>query len=162
MIIAMDLDGTLTNEDVGSLPQATYNDKDYINLFLENCTPANGIEVLDDYGIVPLIITGRDNSRRELTTQWLNNHGIKFKALIMAPHNYYLENGQIEFTWEKYSQLKLNQHRNHDIDMAFDDKLCAVKILNEHGILTFLVQNNLRSVVENAMEKYGGRYVRRF
>jgi len=159
MNIAIDLDGTLTKEDVGSLPHNMFDDRDYIDLFLENCTPANGIEVLNEYGIIPLIITGRDEARRELTTAWLNKYNIRFKLLIMAPHNYYLENGQVKFTWEKYSQLKLNQHRNHDICMAFDDKLCAVEVLNRHGILTFLVQNNLREIIENAMNNYGGQYV---
>jgi len=159
MNIAIDLDGTLTKEDVGSLPLNMFDDRDYIDLFLENCTPANGIEVLNEYGIIPLIITGRDEKRRELTTAWLNKHNIRFKSLIMAPHNYYLENGQVNFTWEKYSQLKLNQHRQHDISMAFDDKLCSVEILNQHGILSFLVQNNLREIIENAMNNYGGQYV---
>jgi len=159
MNIAIDLDGTLTKEDVGSLPPNMFDDRDYIDLFLENCTPATGIEVLNEYGIIPLIITGRDEARRELTTAWLNKYNIRFKSLIMAPHNYYLENGQVNFTWEKYSQLKLNQHRQHDISMAFDDKLCSVEILNQHGILTFLVQNNLREVIKNAMNNYGGQYV---
>ncbi len=157
--IAIDLDGTLTKEDVGRLPDEVFNDRDYIDLFLENCTPADGIEVLNEYRIVPLIITGRDEARRESTTAWLNKYNIRFKALIMAPHNYYLEDGQVIFSWEKYSQLKLNQHKNHDIMIAFDDKLCSVEILNEHGILTFQVQDNLREIVEYAIKNYGGQYV---
>lgn len=160
MIIAMDLDGTLTTEDVGSLPENVYNDRDYIDLFLKNCTPAKGIEVLEEYDIVPLVITGRDEERCELTTDWLNEY-IKFKALIMAPHNYYLEDGEVKFTWEKYSQLKLNQHKNHNITMAFDDKQCVVDILNKNGIPTYLVQNNLREVVERTILNHGGQYVRR-
>lgn len=159
MDIAIDLDGTLTKEDVGSLPTEMFADRDYIDLFLENCSPVVGIEVLKKYNIVPLIITGRDEARRQMTINWLNKYNIKFKALIMAPHNYYLKDGEIKFTWEKYAQLKLNQHKNHDILMAFDDKECSVELLNQHGILTFLVQDDLYKVVEDAIKNYGERYV---
>lgn len=161
MSIALDLDGTITKEDVGALPQDWFDDHEYINRFLKKCTLKPGIEVLEEYEIVPIIITGRIESRRQLTIDWLNKHDIKFKALIMCPDNYYLEDGQIKFTWEKYAQLKLMQHRNHDITMAFDDKLCAVETLNQHGILSFLVKDDLREAVEPAINKYGGRYVRK-
>lgn len=80
-VVAMDLDGTLCMEGKGS--GANYSRK----LPLDNNIEKSNAKA--KWGIV-IIFTARLESDREVTEKWLQNHGVKYSALIMnkLPYTY--------------------------------------------------------------------------
>jgi hypothetical protein len=74
--LLLDIDGTLAN--IGDR-----NPFDHTKYHLDNLNHA--ISKLTAAFTKTIVITGRDNRHREVTTKWLADHGVYYERLIMRP-----------------------------------------------------------------------------
>ena len=150
--IGIDVDGTLTREIVG---------KDILELgpseaekAMLNCSPKKGIDILFDDTLLGdnchiYIITGRQESYRCVTAEWLNMYGIPYDKLIMFPDGFYTTNG---YSILKYVNLKLDIHIKKDVRLALDDKEEVIKVFNDSGICACKVEDDFREAFERVLE----------
>jgi len=150
MTFAIDFDGTLTNECMGKIidekgigPEDYERLKDEVSSF----TPKKGVEVLKKYNLQPIIITGRQESLRDISELWLFNNKIPYKELVMIPDGYY--NGKFDFN--KYADFKIEEHLKRDIKFSLDDNKSIVTILRQHDIPTFLVEDDFEKALITAL-----------
>lgn len=146
MNISIDLDGTLSNESVGQAFGDGMISSSELEKILLSFTPKKGIEVLNEFKINPIIITGRPERLRNATIEWLGQNDIEYSRLIMYPDNLYPAGFEIN----KYVDTKLIYHKINNIELAFDDTKLVVDILNQNGIKTFLIEDDFRKVFEKA------------
>lgn len=134
--VAIDIDGTLTNEIAYCLG---YNYEDVSKTIL-NCTLKSGVKEVNNSNLDITLITGRIEMYRKETEQWLRNNGIKYDRLIMIPNNYY-KNG---FDMKLFLDFKLQNCVNNRINFALDDNEEVIKILRSHSIKAQLVKENFK------------------
>lgn len=152
MKIAVDLDGTLSNEDFGKEMEdknIDAQDREGLKNMVSTFTPKKGIEILNKLNIEPVIITGRIEYLRDVTEIWLFNNDVPYSELVMITIDYYPNN---EIDWKMYQTFKVDEHKKRDIELAFDDKPNIVSLLNKNGISTFLVKDDFAEAVEEALE----------
>lgn len=152
MNIAIDIDGTLSEECSGDLWIGNAEPNlDFLIGIISGYTPKKGVEVLNELDINPILITGRPERLRSATSEWLWRHNILYKKLIMFPDQYYPTGFEINM----YANTKLRYHLEHLIDLSFDDSKTVVDLLNKHGIKAYHVKNDFRKAFEKAMEEHG-------
>jgi hypothetical protein len=139
MNLAVDLDETISNESPHAFLQLT--DREEIYKSCRACTVKSGVEVLHEANLRPLVITGRRESLREITQEFLDINDIPHRGLIMVPESTY-PNG---FTWQEYYDFKIKAHIDHKITMALDDNPTVVRMLNDIGITAKVVDKDFRS-----------------
>lgn len=148
--IGIDVDGTLTNEVIGREMMSL--NPSIIERAMLDCSPKNGIDILfekfeNNYNYY--IITGRQDTFRDVTTEWLDMYGIPYKELIMFPNDFYNING---YSIPKYVNLKIDIHIKKDIWIALDDNEHVIKGFNNSGISACQVTDNFRNAFEKVLE----------
>lgn len=150
--VGIDVDGTLTKEVIGrELLELNYSEVEKAML---SCTPQNGIDILFDDTLLGnncniYIITGRQETYRCATAEWLNMYGIPYDELVMFPHNFYNIHG---YDVPKYVNLKVDFHLQRDISIAVDDNEKVIEGLNNSGIFACRVTDNFKEAFENVLK----------
>lgn len=134
----IDLDGTLTD----SLPfdyNKYYNRLDELIESAKFIPVKNGVEVISEMELDITIITGRGNSFRKVTNDWLIRNGICFRELVMIED---YENNK--FNNEVYLDFKLKAYLSRKINFCLDDDEEVVNMLNNYGIKAVKVDGDFR------------------
>ncbi len=145
--IILDLDGTLSNESFGDLADISHPDE--IKVEVSKFTPKKGVDILKNAGIKPIIITGRQEYLRDVTTVWLHSYGIPVKKLVMAPDRSYGD----EFSWEKYLNYKVKAHEQYDVRFSIDNNAGLITVLKKHGIAAYLVGDDFEQTFIKAWQE---------
>ena len=146
MIFASDLDGTLTNQNIGDYMKTNpVRDKERIKKIALGFTPKKGIDILSKMKLSPVIITGRAEFMRGVTEQWLRMYNIPFRELVMMPDGV--------FDWNKYINYKIIEHKKRPVKFALEDKQSVATILKGVGIPTFLVTDDFEKTLLKAIEE---------
>jgi hypothetical protein len=145
MRLSVDLDGTLTNETPDLV---FFKSKEETEEACMRCTLKPGVEVLRERNVSPVIITGREEYLREVTTKFLKAMNVPFSDLIMFPERK-SPNG---FKWREYLGYKLKAHVDNNITAALEDNAIVVKVLNSKGIITRQVGGSFRSAFDSLRE----------
>jgi hypothetical protein len=147
--IIIDMDGTLSNETIGDIIDSrdlAADDYEPVREALAQFTPRKGVDIINSYGVKPIIITGRQESLRAATEVWLHSYKIPFKKLIMIPDGYYGN----KFDWNKYVDYKVKAHQQYDVRFSIDDSEGVVTVLKKHGIPAFLVGDDFEETFMEA------------
>jgi len=150
MDIIVDYDGTLTNESFGDIlekEEISVNDHTKIKDFVSKFTPKKGVDILERLEVEPVIITGRQEALRDVSTVWLHANGVPFKEMIMMPNGSYGDT----FDWNTYVEYKIAAHRQYDVQFSLDDNESLVTILNKVGIRAFLVEDDFAEAFRKAV-----------
>ena len=144
--VIFDLDGTLaliddrralaTKPD-GKIDWDIFFDPANIQLDKPNWPVIEMAKTLKDAGHRIVIFSGRSKATKEITKEWLNQHGVPFSVLKMRPTG----GG---FKWMKDDKLKqiwlddLFPNKD-DIICVFDDRDKVVNMWRENGLACFQV-----------------------
>jgi len=132
----IDLDCTLTDS-----PPLIYNGVSLEELIksVKFLPVKKGVEVLASLDLNITIITGRGESFREVTTQWLIQNDIEFRELVMIGD--YKDN---KFDVKLYLDHKREAYLSRGIHFALDDDEEVIKILNYYGVKACKVGEDFR------------------
>ncbi len=144
--IGIDVDGTLTKEVIGK--EMTSLAPSIIRRAMLDCSPKNGIDILFENSHNHYIITGRMESFRDVTIEWLDMYGIPYKELIMFPNDFYINGHSLP----KYIKLKIDIHIKKDVWIALDDNDEVIKSFNNSGISACQVTDNFRDAFEKVLD----------
>ena len=127
--IIVDVDGTLAYIDPDN-PRDPY-DGSRAHVDLEDETLVEMLNVLA-YHYVLYIVSGRGLRHRQVTEEWLYNHGVPYDHLWTRPDN----DTSVPDAWVKY-QIAKKIARTHNIVGVFDDRERVVDMWRAAGIKTF-------------------------
>lgn len=128
--IICDIDGTLAHMN-GKRGPFDWDkvDKDDVDNIV-----ADRLRKHKELGEKIIIVTGRDESCRELTIEWLNFYEIPFDEMYMRPNN----------DWRKDSFIKKEIYNNHltkyNVLFVYDDRNQVVDMWRELGVKVFQVE----------------------
>lgn len=88
------------------------------------------IDMFNFYDYYVIIMTGRPESVRSQTKEWLSKNGIVYDELIMKPEQF--EKG---FIFKQRELVRLLE--NYDVKFAFDDDQKCANMYKENGIIIF-------------------------
>ena len=88
------------------------------------------IDMFNFYDYYIIIMTGRPESVRSQTKEWLSKNGIVYDKLIMKPEQF--EKG---FIFKQRELVRLLE--NYDVKFAFDDDQKCANMYKENGIIIF-------------------------
>lgn len=145
--IGIDVDGTLTNERLGEDIMTLIPEQ--VKKRFARCTLKKGADILFDTGFNIWIITGRREKYREVTTDWLDTHGILYKELVMIPDDFYSGG----YCISRYVSFKVDSHLKRNIRYALDDNIHVIEALNENGISACCVDDDFRKAFENVFRQ---------
>lgn len=125
----IDVDGTLA---IKSSERGYFDwrkvDLDYPNQYVIDLVK----NIKDDI----IIVSGRDEVCRDLTVEWLEKYGIKYKHLYMRPTNNYQRDIVIkQDIFDEYIK------DNYNVKCVIDDRPCCVRLWRSMGIDTLAVGN---------------------
>lgn len=129
-VIISDIDGTLSHMN-GKRGPFDWNkvDRDDVDIIV-----ADRLRKHRKLGEKIIIVTGRDESCRELTTEWLNFYDIPFDEMYMRPENDY----------RKDSIVKKDIYDNHlskyNVLFVYDDRNQVVDMWRGLGVKVFQVE----------------------
>ncbi len=134
--IIVDLDGTLTNCD-HRLSHLRKSPKDWDAFFLgmgedelhEWC--AQLISSMSKSGHAVILLTGRPDEYRELTTKWLAKHEISYDHLLMRKTDDHRSDSEVK--WELYQQAVAPRYQ---VLFCVEDRASVVAMWRENGIRT--------------------------
>ena len=92
------------------------------------------IDMFNFYDYYVIIMTGRPESVRSQTKEWLSKNGIVYDELIMKPEQF--EKG---FIFKQRELVRLLE--NYDVKFAFDDDQKCANMYKENGVIIFQPQN---------------------
>ena len=98
-----------------------------------------GVDVISTLDLDITIITGRGESFRKVTIEWLVNNNIEFRELVMIGD--YKDN---KFNMGLYLEHKLNAYLSRGIHFALDDDDYVVNMLNCFGVRACKVDGDFR------------------
>lgn len=84
------------------------------------------------------VVTGRDEVCREITTDWLELHGIQFDEMYMRPKDDYRKDTIIKK--EIYQNEVVGKY---NLLCVYDDRLQVCRTWNDLGIFVFTVNQGL-------------------
>jgi len=125
-----DIDGTLAHIS-GKRGPFDWNkvDRDDLDVIL-----ARQVGLHKRNGDTVIIVSGRDESCRDLTIEWLKFYGIEFDHLFMRPKNDYRKDSLIK------EEIYVNNIKNkYNVIAVYDDRDQVVKKWRELGIKCFQV-----------------------
>ena len=88
------------------------------------------IDMFNFYDYYIIIMTGRPESVRSQTKEWLSKNGIVYDELIMKPEQF--EKG---FIFKQRELVRLLE--NYDVKFAFDDDQKCANMYKENGVIIF-------------------------
>ena len=88
------------------------------------------IDMFNFYDYYVIIMTGRPESVRSQTKEWLSKNGIVYDELIMKPEQF--EKG---FIFNQRELVRLLE--NYDVKFAFDDDQKCANMYKENGVIIF-------------------------
>lgn len=92
------------------------------------------IDMFNFYDYYVVIVTGRPESVRPQTEEWLSENGIIYDSLIMKPEQY-----EKSFIFKERELKKLLE--TYDIKFVFDDDTKCANMYKENGVIIFQPQN---------------------
>ncbi len=139
-ILGIDIDNTLTNSPLPwNVSYGDTIDTDIAkNLLLADERP--GIEVLNKCEKKIVFVTARHEEYRNVTLKWFEKKLIKYEKIVMR--NFRFSGGV--FNLDEYMQYKYTSCLENNIKYMLDDDKEVVNMLNEHGIISVLVNRNGR------------------
>jgi hypothetical protein len=146
MTFVCDFDGTLTVQSIGDIideKNIEWNDYARMKDEMVSFTPKKGIGILAEFNLKPLIITGRQESLRDVSELWLFNNKVPYTKLIMVPDGYY--GGK--FNFNKYVDFKVEEHLKVNPRFSIDDNKRIVTVLKQYDIPAFLVEDNFEETL---------------
>ncbi len=133
--VIFDIDGTLALMGRRSPFDWENTYKDDLNIIV-----AEQIEFHKSKDRKILIVTGRDEVCREVTTDWLELYGIEFDELYMRPKDDYRKDTIIKK--EIYQNEVVGKY---NLLCVYDDRLSVCRAWHELGIFVFTVNQGLHS-----------------
>lgn len=132
--IIFDIDGTLAINICRDFYNWGEVDKDIVNRIV-----AEHIGFHRNAGRKIIIVSGRDESCRKLTEEWLEFYGIKYDMLLMRPKN----------SFEKDTVIKKRIYESeikdkYNVLAVYDDRLSVCEMWNELGLFVFNVNQGLK------------------
>ena len=141
-IVIFDLDGTLaliddrrdlSTKDNGKFDWDVFFDPANIDLDLPNQPVIDMANLLSKQGYTIMILSGRSDVTKDVTVDWLSNHGIRYDHLIMRDQdNLYMADNDLKQMW-------LDDIGVNNVAMVFDDRNQVVDMWRKNGLTTFQV-----------------------
>jgi len=134
-IVIFDIDGTLANAE-HRVHHVTKTPKDWPAFFkdMDKDEPIEGMVAMVDIchaaGTWIMLLTGREETHREVTEEWLQTHGIPYDVLIMRRKGD--RRGDDIIKVEALAK-HLSQEDRDDIVTIFEDRKRVVVALREAG-----------------------------
>lgn len=128
--IICDIDGTLAHMN-GKRGPFDWNkvDRDDVDIIV-----ADRLRKHRRLGEKIIILTGRDESCRELTTEWLNFYDIPFDEMYMRPENDYRKDNVVK------KEIYDNELKNYNVLFVYDDRNQVVDMWRGLGVKVFQVE----------------------
>lgn len=131
--VIFDVDGTLALMGNRSPFDWSKVDRDNLNQIV-----AEQIKFHKSLGRKIIILSGRDESCREMTIDWFNFYGVEFDLFLMRPKN----------NFEKDTVIKRRIYENeikdkYNVLAVYDDRISVCKMWYELGIYVFTVNQGL-------------------
>jgi hypothetical protein len=95
------------------------------------------IDMFNFYDYYIIIMTGRPESVRTQTEEWLSKNGIIYDRLIMKPEQF--EKG---FIFKQRELVQLLE--KYDVKFAFDDDVKCANMYKENGVIIFQPINYIK------------------
>ena len=142
-IVIFDLDGTiadisvrrhLATKDDGRMNWTIFQDPKNIDLDVPNQKVVDMLDMIDNTDKYQIwILSGRSDVTKDVTINWLSNHGINYDHLIMRDQdNLYMPDNDLKQSW-------LNDIGVDNVAMVFDDRNQVVDMWRANGLTTFQV-----------------------
>lgn len=129
-VIVCDIDGTLAHMN-GKRGPFDWNkvDRDDVDIIV-----ADRLRKHRKLGERIIILTGRDESCRELTTEWLNFYDIPFDDMFMRPKDDYRKDSLVK------KEIYNNELSKYNVLFVYDDRNQVVDMWRELGVKVFQVE----------------------
>ena len=142
-IVIFDLDGTiadisvrrnLATKDEGRMNWTIFQDPNNIGYDVPNQKVVDMLTMIDDTDRYQIyILSGRSDVTKDVTVDWLSNHGIRYDHLIMRDQdNLYMADNDLKQMW-------LNDIGVDNVAMVFDDRNQVVDMWRSNGLTCFQV-----------------------
>ena len=142
-IVIFDLDGTiadisvrrhLATKDDGRMNWTIFQDPKNIDLDVPNQKVVEMLDMIDNTDKYQIwILSGRSDVTKDVTINWLSNHGINYDHLIMRDQdNLYMPDNDLKQSW-------LNDIGVDNVAMVFDDRNQVVDMWRANGLTCFQV-----------------------
>ena len=142
-IVIFDLDGTLADitarrtlstKDNNKMDWGVFQDPKNIDLDVPNQKVVDMLDMIDNTDKYQIwILSGRSDVTKDVTINWLSNHGINYDHLIMRDQdNLYMPDNDLKQSW-------LNDIGVDNVAMVFDDRNQVVDMWRANGLTTFQV-----------------------
>ncbi len=142
-IVIFDLDGTLADitarrtlatKDNGKLDWDIFFDPKNIDLDIPNQKVVDMLDMIDNTDKYQIwILSGRSDVTKDVTIDWLSNHGIRYDHLIMRDQdNLYMPDNDLKQMW-------LDSIGKDNVAMVFDDRNQVVDMWRQNGLTCFQV-----------------------
>ena len=142
-IVIFDLDGTiadisvrrhLATKDDGRMNWTIFQDPKNIDLDVPNQKVVEMLDMIDNTDKYQIwILSGRSDVTKDVTINWLSNHGINYDHLIMRDQdNLYMPDNDLKQTW-------LNDIGVDNVAMVFDDRNQVVDMWRQNSLTCFQV-----------------------
>ena len=142
-LVIFDLDGTiadisvrrhLATKDDGRMNWTIFQDPKNIDLDVPNQKVVDMLDMIDNTDKYQIwILSGRSDVTKDVTINWLSNHGINYDHLIMRDQdNLYMPDNDLKQSW-------LNDIGVDNVAMVFDDRNQVVDMWRANGLTTFQV-----------------------
>ena len=142
-IVIFDLDGTiadisvrrnLATKDEGRMNWTIFQDPNNIGYDVPNQKVVDMLTMIDDTDRYQIyILSGRSDVTKDVTVDWLSNHGIRYDHLIMRDQdNLYMADNDLKQMW-------LDDIGVDNVAMVFDDRQQVVDMWRDNGLTTFQV-----------------------
>ena len=142
-IVIFDLDGTiadisvrrnLATKDDGRMNWTIFQDPKNIDLDVPNQKVVDMLDMIDNTDKYQIwILSGRSDVTKDVTIDWLSNHGIHYDHLIMRDQdNLYMPDNDLKQMW-------LDDIGVDNVAMVFDDRNQVVDMWRQNGLTCFQV-----------------------
>ena len=142
--VIFDLDGTLANiedrrrlctKDNGKMDWDKFFDPRNIDLDKPKQDVIMMAQALAEIGYMVAIFSGRSESTKDATIDWLNVHGVKFDMLKMRPTNHpfkFMPDEKLKSDW--FGDIFANDIDDAEVMCVFDDRQKVVDMWRGIGL----------------------------
>lgn len=133
--IIMDIDGTLAHSN----GKRGFFDLDKVDVDDLNLIVAEQVEFHRNKGRKIIILSGRDETCRDMTKEWLDFYDIKYDDLFMRPKD--------DISKDKHVKKKIYESEikdKYNVLAIYEDRLSVLSLWYELGLFAFNVNNGLK------------------